>query len=93
MFSDPMYPSYLHGGPGYLMSRRTVRKLLAASTSVPVFHMEDVYITGLLAERAAIPRVSNVNFRTDWPACSDTDSATIHHIGPEQMATCQRVGE
>ena len=47
MWDRPVFPPYLFGA-GYLMSRSAVRKLLAASITVPMLHIEDVYVTGLL---------------------------------------------
>ena len=52
MWDRPVFPPYLFGA-GYLMSRSAVRKLLAASIAVPLLHIEDVYVTGLLQPKSA----------------------------------------
>ena len=55
MFSRKVYPNYL-SGTAYLMSRSTALSLYEASVKVPIFHLEDIYVTGILAEQ--------VNFRS-----------------------------
>ena len=52
MWDRPVFPPYLYGA-GYLMSRSAVRKLLVASITVPMLHIEDVYVTGLLQQKSA----------------------------------------
>ena len=47
MYPGDVYPEYV-SGTGYLMSYYTASILFKTSLSVPVFHMEDVYITGIL---------------------------------------------
>lgn len=45
MFAEKVYPNYL-SGTGYVMSIDVVPKLYKAALNVPIFHLEDVYITG-----------------------------------------------
>lgn len=47
MFSKKVYPNYL-SGTGYVMSMDVVPKLYAAALRVPIFHLEDIYITGII---------------------------------------------
>ena len=47
------YPYYFHG-PTYLMSQSSILPLLAASQSTPMMPFEDIYLTGLCAEKAGI---------------------------------------
>ena len=42
------YPNYI-AGPAYLMSKSTADILYRVAMTVPAFHMEDVYITGMLS--------------------------------------------
>merc|ERR1712126_364006 len=55
MFNGTRYPTYLHGA-SYLIELATAVKLLAMAINSPVFHMEDVYLTGILAEKVKIQR-------------------------------------
>ena len=50
MYPGEVYPEYV-SGTGYLMSYSTASILFKTALSVPVFHMEDVYITGILPSR------------------------------------------
>lgn len=53
MYSGNIYPAYL-SGTGYIMSMDIVEKLYRTSLSTPLFHLEDVYLTGICAESAKI---------------------------------------
>lgn len=50
MFSGNTYPIYL-SGTGYVMSMDVATKLYNASLTTPVFHLEDVYLTGMCETR------------------------------------------
>lgn len=45
LYDGEMYPNYL-GGSGYVFTMDTAKKLYSASMNVPLFHLEDVYLTG-----------------------------------------------
>jgi hypothetical protein len=45
MYNEEFYPNYL-SGTAYLMSIDVVEKLYKASLKTPLFHLEDVFITG-----------------------------------------------
>lgn len=45
MYEGEYYPHYLSGS-GYVFSMDTAKQLYDASMSVPLFHLEDVYLTG-----------------------------------------------
>lgn len=47
MYPYKMYPYYL-SGVGYFMSTQVALKLYEEAFSIPIIHMEDVYITGML---------------------------------------------
>ena len=50
MFDRKVYPNYL-SGTAYLMSRSAAMTLYEASLQVQLFHLEDIYVTGILAEK------------------------------------------
>lgn len=45
MYPDRVYPNYL-SGTGYVMSSVSIGRLYKAALSTPLFHLEDIYITG-----------------------------------------------
>jgi len=53
MFSGKEYPDYV-SGTGYIMSGHLVPILFESAMQVPLFHLEDVFITGLVARRANV---------------------------------------
>ncbi|RZB41455.1 Galactosyl T domain containing protein, partial [Asbolus verrucosus] len=55
LYSDPSYPDYFSGG-GYWMAMNVAKKLYKQALKTPLFYIEDVYITGICAERANILR-------------------------------------
>ncbi|XP_028967985.1 beta-1,3-galactosyltransferase 1 [Galendromus occidentalis] len=62
VFSEKMYPDYL-SGTGYVMSTDIVSDLLRMTESTPFFHMEDIYVTGLLARRLGVRRLNHEGFK------------------------------
>ena len=60
VFSKNYYPQY-SGGPAYLISGFQVSKILEGIDSYNgyILNMEDVFITGIIAERVGIRRYSS----------------------------------
>lgn len=55
MFGGEFYPNYL-SGTAYVIGNEAVNKLFKKSMSVPLFHLEDVYITGIVASQIKLRR-------------------------------------
>ncbi len=55
------YPDYLSGS-AYLFPRSLVPQLLSSAQRTPVFWLEDIYITGMLARAARASLVHNARF-------------------------------
>lgn len=53
MYTGKVYPNYL-SGTTYLMSAATANLLYETSMSVPVLHLEDIYVTGVLSALAPL---------------------------------------
>ena len=51
MFNEKKYPNYL-SGTGYVMGREAAVRLYAAALTTPLFHLEDIYVTGILSRFA-----------------------------------------
>ena len=47
------YPQFLGGG-AYLLSHETIVPLLATFQTTPMMHVEDVYISGVCAEKVKV---------------------------------------
>ncbi|KAK6192508.1 hypothetical protein SNE40_003961 [Patella caerulea] len=66
-FSEKIYPSFT-SGTTYSMSVKAVPELYNASLKTKNFWLEDVFITGLCARRAKIPRIHDRGFYYTKPA-------------------------
>ncbi|XP_017068640.1 beta-1,3-galactosyltransferase 1 [Drosophila eugracilis] len=55
MFEGKRYPSYLSGS-GYLLSIDVVQRLYKEALTTSLVHLEDVFVTGICAQRAGIQR-------------------------------------
>ncbi|RZB41456.1 Galactosyl T domain containing protein [Asbolus verrucosus] len=71
LYPQAKYPNYVIGG-GYLMSLEVAKKLYRVAQQTPIFHMEDVYVTGICAKQAQVePRHSDLFSKTKnlWRTC------------------------
>lgn len=53
MFNGKEYPDYV-SGTGYVISGALIRTLFDNAMHVPLFHLEDVFITGMVAHRSNV---------------------------------------
>ncbi|XP_016971527.2 beta-1,3-galactosyltransferase 1-like [Drosophila rhopaloa] len=78
IFPNTTFPECLSGG-GYLMSMDVVQRLYVAAIRTKIVHMEDVYVTGLCAQRARVIPAHNSLFRI-FPSrnlCTYKDTITL----------------
>jgi beta-1,3-galactosyltransferase 1 len=63
LFPDVYYPDYV-SGTAYVMTKNVIKPLIKTleEYSGPVFHIDDAFITGVLAEKAGIKRYQNDKF-------------------------------
>ena len=62
MYKHGYFPKFVSGS-GYLVSKKAAKCLLNISKSIPIIHLEDVYITGICAHFCKIPREHHKGFR------------------------------
>lgn len=87
MFSERRFPNYL-SGTGYLMSRQVVAKLYQAALDTSLFHLEDIYLTGILARKAGIRPTDHVGFsyiRRKLNSCLFRQTVSTHHVKHAEM--------
>ncbi|KAI1888620.1 hypothetical protein AGOR_G00187030 [Albula goreensis] len=82
------YPPYMGGG-GYLVSQETIRKLLVASASMPMFPIDGVYV-GMCAQAANVsathhPAFMPFEFSPSLPPCTYLGLLVIHRLEPGQI--------
>ncbi|XP_057672478.1 beta-1,3-galactosyltransferase 1-like [Diorhabda carinulata] len=87
MFNKTYYPNFL-SGTGYLMSMDVTKRLIDAAIRTPLIHLEDVYLTGICAEKAGVFPVHDSRFTSmllDDEPCIYKDLITMHQFPPERM--------
>ena len=87
MFSQSVYPNYL-SGTAYFMSRRTADALLSIAETVPLFHLEDIYITGMLSQAAKIRPKDHLGFsylKRKLDPCLYSQIVSSHHLNAKEM--------
>ncbi|XP_017040744.1 beta-1,3-galactosyltransferase 1 [Drosophila ficusphila] len=82
MFRGKVYPPYLCGS-GYLTSIDVVPRLYKASLGTKMVLLEDLFVTGLCAEKAGIKRNNHPLFRSSYPyppeeECTFKGCFTVH---------------
>ncbi|KAH9369218.1 hypothetical protein HPB48_016933 [Haemaphysalis longicornis] len=79
-------PDFVSGGM-YAIGGRVVDLLYRATGQVKFFHMEDIYLTGMCAERAGVARthlVGTYNLKLS-SLCEYKKSIYGHHVTPKEL--------
>uniref|UniRef100_A0A1L8E185 Hexosyltransferase n=3 Tax=Nyssomyia neivai TaxID=330878 RepID=A0A1L8E185_9DIPT len=86
MYSGTTYPNYL-SGTGYVMSADTLTLLYNTSLRTPLFHLEDVFLTGICANRAGLkPRHSPLfTYTVVKNLCAIRGMITQHPLSPDDI--------
>jgi len=86
LVSYDVFPPYAEGN-FYIIAYPLLPKLLNASLSIPLFHLEDVYVTGIVA--SLVPNVHKIDVpyvfssSSSWPWLSSVVSGLI--VSPEEV--------
>jgi len=86
-FNGSVYPNFATG-PSYMLSGDAVGPLIDTALSLTPIYLEDVYVTGIVAEKAGVRRLNhalirNVRLRVD--ACSFKRFMTSHRHTPKEI--------
>lgn len=86
MYPQDMYPHYLSGS-GYLMSMDVVPKLYKAALNTSLIYLEDVYVTGMCAEKAHLKRHHHplFNYAKSKHMCTYKGMISMHKLRVEDM--------
>lgn len=96
LYNQSKYPSYLQG-PGYLMSRKSAECILNHSKEIPYFPMEDIFITGFVAQKCNIKRQHSSKFSKISATKLDYKEHIAYHLdcgaidgpnGKQEKAKC-----
>ncbi|CAN7981470.1 unnamed protein product [Ixodes pacificus] len=80
------YPPFV-AGSFYVLGGRILRRLYNAWEHVPFISLEDVFLTGFVAEKAGVERINEKAIRGNETAsvCDVSKKATSHYITPQLM--------
>uniref|UniRef100_A0AAG5CY45 Hexosyltransferase n=1 Tax=Anopheles atroparvus TaxID=41427 RepID=A0AAG5CY45_ANOAO len=86
MYNKEVYPHYL-SGTAYVMNFETAKVLYRTSLSTPIFHLEDVYLTGIVAERVKIRRRHHPLFFYSYTKdlCALRGMISQHQLQPTEL--------
>lgn len=87
VYTHHTYPDYL-SGTGYVMSGDVVGPLYRAALDTPFFFMEDIFVTGMVAQKLGLKPVNSNGFkfykRKNDP-CQFRRLVTAHSMTPEEL--------
>uniref|UniRef100_A0A0K8R6M3 Hexosyltransferase n=1 Tax=Ixodes ricinus TaxID=34613 RepID=A0A0K8R6M3_IXORI len=80
------YPPFV-AGSFYVLGGRILRRLYIALEQVPFIRLEDVFLTGFVAENAGVDRINEKAIRSNEKVsvCDVSKKATFHYITPKMM--------
>ena len=85
-YAEEHYPDFATG-PSYLVSRAAVEPLVERALDELYIHLEDVFITGVVAEKVDVERRNNEQFKNNavrvparFMGCTLLHTITIHKV-------------
>jgi beta-1,3-galactosyltransferase 1 len=86
LYNGEFYPPYL-SGTAYVMTFEAAKRLYAGSLVTSLFHLEDVYLTGFVAEKIKLKRTHHPLFfyMTHKDNCSLRGMLTQHQMTPDHI--------
>ncbi|XP_022644139.1 beta-1,3-galactosyltransferase 5-like isoform X1 [Varroa jacobsoni] len=91
-YPDKLYPNFVSGCL-YVISGKALAPLYETALNTRPLSLEDVFVTGLVATRAGIPRVSlkDIEILGLDEACEMHEKLAVHHISASRMRLLSRV--
>ena len=87
-YAEENYPDFATG-PSYLVSKAAVEPLVETALGQLYIHLEDVFITGVVAEKLGVERRNNDQFKNNavrvparFMGCTLLHTITIHKVTP-----------
>ncbi|XP_040572407.1 beta-1,3-galactosyltransferase 5 isoform X2 [Lepeophtheirus salmonis] len=98
-YTGSTYPGFVTG-PSYLMNQEAIKRLLSNVMALPYIHLEDVFITGVTAEKSNVTRKHIQEFRNNgtpippkFIGCTLLRTITIHKVKPEEQMDYLKVAQ
>ena len=91
-YAEENYPDFATG-PSYLVSKAAVEPLVETALGELYIHLEDVFLTGVVAEKLGVERRNNDQFKNNavrvparFMGCTLLHTITIHKVTFSQFA-------
>ena len=90
-YPGEIYPDFATG-PSYLVSTKAVLEIIPLAMEQKYIHLEDVFLTGVVAENLGIGRSNIEQFKNNanrvpprFMGCTLMHTITIHKVDPEEQ--------
>ena len=98
-YAEEKYPDFATG-PSYLVSKAAVEPLVETALGQLYIHLEDVFLTGVVAEKLRVERRNNEQFKNNavrvparFMGCTLLHTITIHKVTfyqfPQRSKECE----
>uniref|UniRef100_A0A2P2I3N3 Beta-1,3-galactosyltransferase bre-2-like n=1 Tax=Hirondellea gigas TaxID=1518452 RepID=A0A2P2I3N3_9CRUS len=87
MYKGDKFPNYL-SGTSYVMSGNMIAPLLETAMHTPLYHLEDVFITGILTKKLGVRPTDSVGFSYQarpLNPCLYQNVTVGHEVNPDHM--------
>ncbi|KAL1423568.1 hypothetical protein MTO96_020952 [Rhipicephalus appendiculatus] len=86
VYEPDWLPSYIHGS-GYVVSRDAVRPLFTEALTTPFLYVEDIFLTGIVAQKVGIELTNSRCFipYSVWHPCDYRNFISTHEWDLEQL--------
>ena len=98
-YNESTYPPFATG-PSYLVNRMAVNQIFQTAMEHSFIHLEDVFLTGIVAEKCGIPRRLAVEFRNNavripakFLGCTLLRTISIHKVLPSEQIEMSKMAE
>ncbi|KAH9499866.1 Beta-1,3-galactosyltransferase 1 [Bulinus truncatus] len=91
-FTDKFFPNYL-SGTAYAMTTTAAMMLYIEYFYVKILYLEDVYLTGIVADQASVPRIADKDFswtKYEASGCLFRYKVSGHKNSPEDIRKIHR---
>ena len=98
-YSGGLYPPFVTG-PSYVASAAAVETLFRSAMEMPYMALEDVFLTGVVAEASGVPRRLVLEFKnnamrvpTQFMGCTLLKTIAIHKVEPEEQLEMHKMAQ
>ncbi|XP_043198205.1 beta-1,3-galactosyltransferase 1-like [Amphibalanus amphitrite] len=87
MYARPRFPMYV-SGTGYVLGYRIAERIYRQVLSTPLYHLEDVFLTGMVASRLGVLPTDHAGFsyvKRKLDPCEFLRVVSAHKVSPDEL--------